>query len=133
MAYNTVSDIPLISTKNTGPTPTIPDDTLEPQTNIFLYKHTKEEKTWNEYTTTNNALKQLLLGWVEGIFIRTLCECIFRYASLTTTKIVYHLNHNSSAISPSILIDNNTRMKMPYDVSLPIHTIWDQIQNDRDM
>jgi hypothetical protein len=84
---------------------------------------------WKEYLSTDKALKQQLLAAIDDIYYRSLRNRITGYANVTTLTILRHLYDTYGNISPTDLIDNDTRMKAPYDPSQPIELLFDQFDD----
>jgi hypothetical protein len=79
--------------------------------------------------STDKTLKQQLLAAIDNIYYRSLRNRITGYANVTTLTILRHLCDTCGKISPTDLIDIDTRMKAPYDPSQPIELFFNQVDN----
>lgn len=86
-------------------------------------------KLYNQYDATDTALKQLLLGAVDDMFIRSLRNRHIGYANVTTLDLLAHLYRTYAKINTADLEANTTRMKERYDCNLPIENAFDQIED----
>jgi hypothetical protein len=77
-------------------------------------------------------LKQLLIGIIDGIYIRTLQHHHTGYANITTHQQIKHLLHTDGNITPPDLADNNVHFKTPYDPVEPIETLFLQVEDTMD-
>ena len=127
--YNTLSLIPFIPPVNPGPDPVIPAGSTGPQIADIRHQFTTATKLFKQYDATDKALKQLLLGAVDDMFVRSLRNRHIGYANVTTLQILTHLYTTYAQIKPSDLDANHDRMKAPYDCNLPIETFFDQIED----
>ena len=74
-------------------------------------------------------MKELLLSAVDDIFVRSLRNRHIRYVNVTTLQLFTHLYTVYAKISADDLKANTFRMKLPYDINLPIETFFDQIKD----
>jgi hypothetical protein len=79
--------------------------------------------------STDKTLKQQLLAAINDIYYRSLRNRITGYASVTTLTILCHLYDSYGNIWPTDLIDNDTRMKAPYDPTQPMELRFDQFDD----
>ena len=86
-------------------------------------------RIYRQYDCTEKLLKQLLLGAIDDIFVGSLRNRHIRYTNITTLQLLTHLYIVYNKINTSNLESNTTMMKQPYDVDLPIDTIFDQIED----
>jgi hypothetical protein len=84
------------------------------------------------HRTTDQALKQLLLGAVEEMFIRCLQTKYLGYLNISTQQILDHLYAQYARILAANLQDNDVTFKAPYDPNLPIEMLYTQIENGMD-
>ena len=127
--YNTLSLVPFIPPPNPGPDPIIPANATGPQINDIRLQFANATKLYKQYDTTDKALKQLLLGAVDDMFVRSLRNRHIGYANVTTLELLTHLYTVYAKINTADLEANTARMKVPYDVNLPIETFFDQIED----
>ena len=127
--YNTISAIPFIPPANPGIAPTIPPGSTGPQIADIRLQHATAMKLYKQYDATDKALKQLLIGAVNDMFIRSLRNRHIGYANVTTLQLITHLYRTYAKINTGDLEANSTRMKERYDCNLPIETFFDQIED----
>ncbi len=127
--YATLSAVPFVPPVNPGPTPIIPDRSTVPTTTTIRARFVEETDIFKQYSTTDKALKQLLVGAVDEMFIRSLQTKYLGYLNVSTRQILDHLYAQYARISASDLQDNDVTFKKPYDPNLPIETLFDQIEN----
>ena len=127
--YNTLSLVEFIPPPNPGADPTIPQGSTGPQIADIRLQFTNATKLYRQYDTTDKALKQLLLGAVDDMFVRSLRNRHIGYANVTTLALLTHLYTVYAKINTADLEANTARMKVPYDVNLPIETFFDQIED----
>jgi hypothetical protein len=127
--YANLSAVPFLPPVNPGPTPIIPDRSTVPTTTTIRARFVEETDIFKQYSTTDKALKQLLVGAVDEMFIRSLQTKYLGYLNVSTRQILDHLYAQYARISASDLQDNDVTFKKPYDPNLPIETLFDQIEN----
>jgi hypothetical protein len=88
-----------------------------------------QKAIFREYRATDNALKQQVIGCVDGMYQRTLSHRVTGYANVTTRQFLVHLYATYGCLSPSDLIANDTKMKSGYDPNHPIESFIDQIED----
>jgi hypothetical protein len=127
--YANLSAVPFLPPVNPGPTPIIPDRSTVPTTTTIRARFVEDTDIFKQYSTTDKALKQLLVGAVDEMFIRSLQTKYLGYLNVSTRQILDHLYAQYARISASDLQDNDVTFKKPYDPNLPIETLFDQIEN----
>jgi hypothetical protein len=70
--YANFSGAPFVPPTNPGPTPIIPDGAQGPQIANIRTELVEATKLYKQYSTTDKALKQLLVGAVDKMFTRRL-------------------------------------------------------------
>jgi hypothetical protein len=119
--YNTISPDPFLPPANPGANPILPDNaTVAFIAELLTRQHAAPLCIWKEYLSTDKTLKQQLLAAIPDIYYRSLRNRITGYAKVTTLTILRHLYDTYGNISPTDLMDKDTRMKAPYDPSQPI-------------
>ncbi len=127
--YANLSAVPFLPPVNPGPTPIIPDRSTVPTPTTIRARFVEDTDIFKQYSTTDKALKQLLVGAADEMFIRSLQTKYLGYLNVSTRKILDHLYAQYARISASDLQDNDVTFKKPYDPNLPIETLFDQIEN----
>ena len=85
--YNTLSHIPFFLPNNLGPSPTIPIGAMAALIPIIVSATRYGHKTSKEYDATDRALKQLLLGTVDDMFIAIIRHRHSGFANVTMLQI----------------------------------------------
>lgn len=130
--YATLSAVPFVPPPNPGPSPIIPPLATGHVINNIRALFREATDRFKQYTATDKALKQLLVGAVDDMFIRSLQTKYLGYLNVSTRQILDHLYAQYARISSSDLQDNDVAFKTPYDANLPIETLFDQIENGVD-
>ena len=76
----------------------------------------------------DKALKQLLPGAVDETFVRALRNRHIGYTNITALQFHTHLSTTYTNIHTIDLEANIAKMKMPYNVNLPIEKFFNQIE-----
>ena len=113
---------------NPGTTPTIPPGSTNAQISAITRQFNTEFKEYTEYYRTDQALKQLLLGAVEEMYVSSLRNQYTGYTAVTTMQILTHLYDNYGQISNLDLDGNEHNMKKKYDLDQPIDVLFHQIE-----
>jgi hypothetical protein len=127
--YNTLSATPFVPPVNPGPSPIVPDGSTGPQIADIRYEFTTATTVFKQYDLADKALKQLLLGAVDDMFVRSLQTKYIGYLNVTTLQILDHLYNEYARISAADLQSNDVSFKSAYDPNLPIESLFDQIEN----
>ena len=125
--FNTLSLIPFIPPANPDLDPVVPPGNTGLQITDICLQLSNATGIHKHYDSTDETLKQLLLCAVNDMFVRSLRNIYIGYANVTTLELITYLYTVYAKISAADLEANNTRMKVPYDVNLPINTFFDQI------
>ena len=127
--YNTLSATPFVAPVNPGAAPFIPDGSTGPQIADLRFTFNAATALFKDYDLADKALKQLLLGAVDDMFVRSLQTKYIGYLNVTTREILDHLYSQYARISAADLQDNDVALKTAYDPNLPIKTLFDQVEN----
>jgi hypothetical protein len=127
--YATLSATAFVAPVNPGPTPVIPDGSTGAQISEHRYAFTAATDLFKEYDLADKAFKQLLLGAVDGMFVRSLATKYIGYLTVTTRQLLTHLYDQYARISAADLQDNDVVFKTTYGPNLPIKTLFDQVEN----
>lgn len=130
--YATLSAVPFIPPPNPGPSPIIPEGSTGPQIANIRVAFVEATNLFTQYSTTDKALKQLLVGAVDDMFIRSLQTKYLGYLNVSTRQLLDHLYAQYARISAADLQANDITFKKPYDPNMPIETLFDQIDNGID-
>ena len=127
--HNTLAGVPYVTAVNPGQMVTIPPGSTGPQIAALDAAHKTQVRIWKEYLSVDKALKQQLLGCVNEMYYRTLRNRHTGYAIVSTRDIITHLYTQYGNITPQDLQENDLKIKTPFDTSLPIETLYDQIED----
>jgi hypothetical protein len=127
--YNTLSATPFVAPVNPGAAPDIPAASSGPQIADIRFTFTTATALFKDYDLADKALKQLLLGAVDDMFVRSLQTKYIGYLNVTTRQLLDHLYSQYARISAADLQDNDVALKTAYDPNLPIETLFDQVEN----
>ena len=75
------------------------------------------------------ALKNLLIGAFDDIFLCTIRACYISYANITTRQMLMHLYTAYANTTSANLIENDARLKTAYDVNQPIKRLFEKIED----
>ena len=90
-------------------------------------------RLYNQYDACDRALKQLLLGAVDDMFINALSDTHVGYANVTTLQLLKHLYKTYGRITDGDLRRNQEIMVEPFDHNLPIETFFKRIEECVDL
>ena len=115
-----------------GPTPTINNDATVGAIASETTKHKNELIIYQNAHTTQAALKQLLLAAVDNTYLLALKDNIIGFANVTIREFMSHLYTTYGNITPAALKDNHNKLTTPYDPTMPIEHLFQQIEEARD-
>ena len=113
---------------NPGTVAQIPPNSTGPQITSRVREHKEQLAIWRNYNATEQALKQQLISAIDSIYIKGISNRHTGYATVTLLRMIQHLYDTYGDITPFELEDNDVRMKTPYDPTMPIETLYDQIE-----
>ena len=131
--YTVLTGQVFVPPENPGPTANVPSGLTGPQINEIVREHENNLKIWKQYNTVEQALKQQLIASFEDIYLKSISNRHTGFASLTLLRMLQHLYDTYGDLTPTELEDNDERMKAPYDVTAPIETLYDQIEQAFDI
>jgi hypothetical protein len=117
---------------NPGPTPIIPAGATGAQISNIRFAFNAATALFRDHDLADRALKQLLLGAVDDMFVRTLQTKYIGYLNVTTRQLLDHLYSQYAQISAADLQENDAALKTAYDPNLLIETLFDQVEDDVD-
>lgn len=80
-----------------------------------------------EYHATDKALKQLIIGSVDNLYLHILNHRIMGFANVTTWQMLVHLYNASTRLTPADVQDQDAAMKQPYNANKLIESLFYQI------
>ena len=126
--YTVVTGNNFTAPNNPGATPTITAAATAAQVGAITRQFNANNKTFLEYSRTDQALKQLLLGAIEKDYVDSLRNMYTGYTTVTTFELLTHLYDTYGQISDLDLEDNERRMKTKYNANAPIDKLFKQIE-----
>jgi hypothetical protein len=127
--YSTLTNVTFHPPLNPGPLAIVPAGSTGNQINDARLAFTEATNLFKQYDLADKALKQLLLGAVDDMFVRCLQTKYIGYLNVSTRQILDHLYSQYARISAADLQENDVAFKTAYDPNLPIETLFDQIEN----
>ena len=127
--YNTLSNVQFDPPTNPGPSVTYPENATQYQIKAADKQHELDTKLFVQYDACDRALKQLLLGAVDDIFVNALHNPHVGYANVTTLELITHLYDNYGKISDHDLQKNQETMKEEIDLNLPIENFFRRVED----
>jgi hypothetical protein len=92
-----------ITPANPGATPVIPGGTTGPKILAMIHQHTADSNLFEGYFANNDALKQLVAGAINSMYLCTLSPRITCFANVPTLQMLVHLYSTYGCLSPSNL------------------------------
>ena len=126
--YNTLSAIPFIPPVNPGALPQFNVRATSREVAAARAEHEHNLRIFREFHNTDKALKSLLIGAVDDMYIKALRHRITGYAQVSTRQILDHLYLHYGKLTPQDLQINDSRMKTPYNPHEPIENLYEQIE-----
>ena len=126
--YNTLSDIEFVPPVNPGPTVNYPEGGTQFQLTAAEKAHKESTKIFFQYDSTDKALKQLLIGAVDDMFINAVSDAHVGYANVTTLELLTHLYSTYGRITDADLRRNQEIMSEDLDVNLPIESFFKRVE-----
>ena len=126
--YNTLSNVEFVAPKNPGPTVGYPQGATQFQINTADKTHENATKLFLQCDACDRALKQLLLGAVDDIFVNALCDAQVGYANTTTLELLTHLHDTYGKLTDADVRANQDTMAEPVDMELPIENFLRRIE-----
>lgn len=130
--YATISDVLFEAPMNPGPNTPLPDNATQHQIIESNRQHDECQRIWMQFTTTDNILRQQLIGAIDNIYLRAKSNVHTGYANIPTLELLTHLYNVYGNIQDHDLIKNDQEMKKAYDPNLPIEVLFDQIDRGID-
>ena len=131
--YNELSNVPFVPPVNPGPVPSIRGGATAREAADERINHAEEKRLFKEYIATEKALKSQIIQAVDDLYIKALKHRITGYANVSTRDILNHLYAAYGKMTPQDLQQLDEDMKRPYDPTLPIENLFDQIEHAKDL
>ena len=91
--------------------------------------YNEDKATFKLYNAINAALKKQILDATEATYITSLKDRTTGFVRVTTHQIIKHLYTNYGRITVETLMENEPRMKQPWDATTPIELLFEQIDD----
>ena len=127
--YTTLSATAFTIPTYPGATPVIPARTPDARTNAIISQHKEDLREWREYTNVQKALVKQLTSAIDRVYLAEIRNPHTGYNNTTLRQILAHLFTNYGSISPQDLLDNENRMKTPWNPSTPFETLLQQVDD----
>ena len=111
----------------------VPQGLTKPLINKLVCEHEAQLKVWKQYTTVEQTLKYQLIAAFDGIYLKSISNGHTGFATLTLLPMLQHLYDTYGDLTPTELEDNDERMKTAYDITTPVETLYDQIEQAVDI
>ena len=126
--FTTLCEVAFVPPVNPSPSPEILAGANQFQIQAATSLYNLSTKDIKQYDATDRALKQQLLGAIDDMFVNVLSDTHVGYANVTTLQLLTHLYNTYANITDGGLEDNKDVMAAPYDVNLPIETLYKRIE-----
>ena len=87
---------------------------------------------FKKYKSANKALKQMILGAVDEMFVRSLQTKYVGYLNASKRDILKHIYSDYARILAADLNNNDVYLKTAYTPNQPIEILFDQVENTVD-
>jgi len=128
-SYFATTGVEFVLPANPGYLPVIPEAATAAQIAELVRQHTNLLRQFQETINTDRALVQLLLEIFDEEYTQAICDPNIGYANTTAMAIITHLYDSYGKITPHDLEDNAETLMTAYDPSLPITTLFKQIED----
>ena len=91
--------------------------------------HKEAKCLYQEYVAIGNALKQQLISAIYKTHLRGLRHDIYGYMNVNVLQMLTYLYENYGNMVPGDLTKNYKQLTALYDVSAPIKTLWEKIED----
>ena len=127
--YNTFSATAFIPPVNPGTTAIITAGATAVVIANERQSFTDTTALFKKHNFANKSLKQILLGNIDKMFVRSLQTKYIGYLNVSTRNILEHLYSKYARILAAKLKNNNVALKKAYDPNQPIKILFDQVEN----
>ena len=127
--YGTLSVEYFIPPTNPGAAANAPHDVSGPTAANLRHSYQIQLDLFNGYGNTDKALKKILFGAIDEIYIWSLRNKYAGYQNHTTQNILNHMYTTYTNISSTDLRNNDKVMKTVDDTNQSIEVLIEQIEN----
>ena len=129
-AYNTLSATIFIPPVNPGATAIITSGA----TVVANERRSFANATalFKQYDSSDKALKKMIIGAVDEMFVRFLQTKYIGYLNVSTCDILNYLYSKYTRISAADLENNDVALKTAYNPNQPIESLFGQVENALD-
>ena len=128
-AYASHSLTAFVPPVNPGPTPVFPIRANAASIAALETTHKEKLRKWEEYNAVMQALKNQFIEAVDEIYLKSIQDRVTEYTNKNLQDMLQHLYDTYGKITEDKLEQNRQEMNQPYDVTLPIETLFAQIED----
>jgi len=126
--YTTLTGQAFMPPANPGPVPVIAGNTRSAQVAVQENAHKERLREYKEYKAVGKALLQLTTNAFEEKYLRHLKNKYTGFNNVTVLQVFQHLYNTYGNITELELIENEEKMKTPWNQSEPLETVFHQIE-----
>jgi hypothetical protein len=109
---------------NPGPAPTIVVNATSAQITSAHRLWERESHEWQAFTSTELALKRLLLVVVDETYISSLQDPMFGFAQVSVADLLTHLDTTYAEVTPNDITQNLAKLSTPWDPTESMEPLW---------
>ena len=128
-AYASHSLAAFVPPTNPGATPPMPVCATAAAVSSIETRHAEHLRAWEEYNAIMQALKNQFIEAVDKIYLKAIQDRVTEYTNVTLYDMLQHLYDNYGKITKDKLEKNRQEMNKAYDVTMPIETLFAQIED----
>ena len=113
--------------------PNYPAGANDAERRVREREHAENKRIWSRNQTVDAALRQLVIGCFDEVYLKPLANRVTGYGHKSTRQILDHLYTVYGQLSPADLAENDSRMRTEYDAALPIETLYEQIEDAQEL
>jgi 6-pyruvoyl-tetrahydropterin synthase len=91
--------------------------------------HREATQMYRTYHNVDQAIKNLIIESFDDAYLNALSDEIMGYANCTSLQLLTHLLTYYTVIAPTELTQNYECLNNPYDPTIPIEMLFQQIQD----
>ena len=126
--YNTLSDVEFVPPRDPGPNVHYLEEGTQYQIRAAEKAHEEETRLFQQYNACDKALKQLLIGAVDSMFLTAVCDPHVGFANTSTLDLLTHLYRTYGHITDVDLHKNQELLNEPFDANLPIESFFKRVE-----
>ena len=131
-AYATHSLTAFVPPINPGNAPIFPIRATSAAIAGIKATHDENLRRWEEYNAVMQALKNQLTAAVDEVYLKAIADPVTEYTNLNLMAMLHHLYDTYGKITEERLEKNRNEMTASYDVTLPIDSLFNRIEECSD-